>query len=96
MSAKVLTLEEALDWGRERVWIQLRGAGEPVETVYVLEKSPWLRFRNPDTGIEIIVRGSVYGKTWRCFDMEPKGTEGYAWEDGEEWSFPKEEADPDE
>lgn len=91
--AKVLTLEEAIEWRRETVWIQLREMSCAIQAQYALEHAPWLRFRDERLQMEITVKAENYGKTWRCFDICPLSEDSYPWEDGEKWTFSEEEAD---
>ena len=86
MDARVLTLEEAIEPGRKRVWIQLREMSCAMAAKYVAEHAPFLRFRDPELEMEIEVRADYYGKTWRCFDTCPLDEDAHPWEDGEEWT----------
>ena len=90
--ARVLTLDEAIQWGRKSVWLQLRNATCSLEMKYALEHPPFLRFRDDKLKLEIEVRGEYYGKTWRCFDQCPVYEEEYPWDDGEEWLFTEADA----
>lgn len=85
--AKVLTLEQAIEWGRENVWIQLRYWSCALKVHYCLERMPWLRFRDDGAlNMEIQVRGDMYGITWRCFDEMPEDEDSYEWDDGgQQW-----------
>lgn len=86
MDARVLTLEEAIDPGMKRVWIQLREMSCAMAARYAAEHAPFLRFRDPELEMEIEVRAEYYGKTWRCFDVCPLNEDAHPWEDGEEWT----------
>ena len=85
MDGQVLTLEEAIEPGRKRVWIQLREMSCAMAARYAAEQAPFLRFRDPELEMEIEVRAEYYGKTWRCFDSCPLEENAHPWEDGETW-----------
>ena len=92
VQARVLTLEEALDWNREIVWLQMRWWKTAIWVQYALEQSPWLRFRKD--GMEISVRADQYGKSWRCFSNCFVIEDFIPWEDGGgRWNV---EDDPEE
>ena len=81
--ARILTLEEVLEWNRETVWLQMRYWNAAQQVRYETEHSPWLQFRSvaaPDTTIS--VKGGEYGKSWRCFDIFPWVEDSFPWEDG--------------
>lgn len=80
--ARILTLEEALEWNRETVWLQMRWWKAAQQVRYVTEHSPWLQFRGiAEADTEISVKGEEYGKTWRCFDVFPWVEDSLPWED---------------
>lgn len=89
--AKVLSLEQAIEWNREAVWIQTRDMACSLPAMYVMERAPFLRFRYKDIIGEIMyyMKSEYYGVTWRCFDTCPMYEEEYPWEDGGEavWYF---------
>jgi len=85
MDARVLTLEEAIDPGRKRVWIQLREMTCAMAARYSAEQKPFLRFMDQELEMVIEARAEYYGKTWRCFDRCPINEDAHPWEDGEMW-----------
>lgn len=93
--ARILTLDEALEWNRETVWLQMRWWKAAQQVHYETEHSPWLQFRGVgEPGTTISVKGKEYGKTWRCFDVFPWVEDGFPWEDGGgRWAV---EDDPEE
>ena len=81
--ARVLTLEEALEWNRETVWLQMRWWKAAQQVHYEAEHSPWLQFRaTGEADMMISVKGEEYGKTWRCFDVFPWVEDALPWDDG--------------
>ena len=84
-AAKVLSFEEAIGWNRKQVWIQTRDMSVSLPAVYVLENTPWLRFRYEDENgpLMFYVKKAWYGKTWRCFDMFPEDEDLYPWEEAD-------------
>jgi hypothetical protein len=79
--ARVLKFEEAISWGREVVWIQLRSDTCAIPVHYYLEHSPFLRFCNEELGLMFKVKKDWYGKTWRCFDVNPEDEDRFPWEE---------------
>ncbi len=83
---RALKFEQAIEWHRLVVWIQLRGMnGEALPVIYNLEQAPFVRFKSLDSRMGIEVRRDYYGKTWRCFDENPAGRILPAWDDTPGW-----------
>ena len=86
MGIRVLNFEQAIEWHRLVVWIQLREMnGGALPVMYNLERVPFVRFKSLDSSMGIEVRRDYYGKTWRCFDDNPAGRILPAWEDLPGW-----------
>ena len=74
MIAKVLTLEQAIQWGRGPIWLQERNYNFCYCVLYDLENVPYLRFKICDTrkmDRHLKYEARKYGKSWRCFDVKP-------------------------
>jgi hypothetical protein len=74
MAAKILTLEETVQWGRGPIWVQENGIRFAQCVLYDLENVPFLRFKVCTTyksDRHLKYRGREYGKSWRCFDRKP-------------------------
>ena len=82
-SAKILTLEEALEKQPEVVWLQLRWwhGTEPVR--FWTEHIPFLVFVHDDLRGRFELRADQYGKTWRCFESNQGDGCYLPWNDGE-------------
>ena len=71
--AKVLKLEEAIQYNRKVIWMEMRETAGVVPVTYYAEHAPFLRFDAEDRVLMIEVRADMYGKTWRCWDQDPAG-----------------------
>lgn len=80
---RVLTLEEALELGRDHIWLQMRWWPEAQAMRYAGENLPWLKFREFSGERTVVtVKGEEYGKSWRCFDLCPVDEKSFPWSDG--------------
>lgn len=89
MGARLLTFEQAIEWRREKVWIEFREMpGTVLPAVYNLEHAPFVRFRIEGMELQLNceVRRDYYGKTWRCFAADPEGTAVPIWGPLPGWS----------
>lgn len=78
MGAKVLSLQQALEWGRGPIWLQEKGINFIHSVIYDLEHSPYLRFKictSQKSDRHLKYRASEYGKSWRCFNAKPTAYE---------------------
>lgn len=73
--ARVLKLEEAIRWNRKVIWLETREDAQVLPVTYYAEHMPFLRFDCEDRVAMIEVRAEFYGKTWRCWDLDPAGAQ---------------------
>ena len=75
--ARILSLEEAAEYNRRVIWMDLIEAGAAMPVTYYRERLPFLQFDCENRVAMITVRAEYYGKTWRCWDRKPDedGTE---------------------
>jgi len=74
MAAKILKLEEVVQWGRGPIWLQERNLNFCTPVIYDLEHSPYLRFKictaiKSDRHLKY--EGRKYSSGWRCFETKP-------------------------
>lgn len=80
--AKVLKLEEAIQYNRKVIWMEMRETAGVVPVTYYAEHAPFLRFDAADRVAMIEVRAEYYGTTWRCWDQYPAGAQSVRlWDD---------------
>lgn len=79
--ARVLKLNEAAEYNRKVIWLELREMDGVLPVTYHSEQLPFLRFDAEDRVAMFSVRGDCYGKTWRCWSMRPDGQKVPAWKD---------------
>lgn len=80
--ARILKLDEAIEYNRKVIWLELREAAGVIPVTYHSEHLPFLRFDADDRVATFDVRGECYGKTWRCWDRDPAGAQSVkAWKD---------------
>ena len=72
MGPRILTFEEAIEWNRGVIWLEMREMSSgPLPVVYNLEHAPFVRFKCDACPAEFEVRKEYYGKTWRCWNLRP-------------------------
>lgn len=79
--ARVLKLNEAVEYNRKRIWLELREVDGVIPVTYHSEHLPFLRFDAEDRVAAFDVRGECYGKTWRCWSAAPDGQKVPNWKD---------------
>lgn len=78
--ARILKLNEAAEWNRKVIWMEMRETYGVIPVTYHSERMPFLRFDAEDRAMMIEVRAEYYGKTWRCWDRRPDGQPVPDWE----------------
>lgn len=73
--AKVLKLSEAIEYNRRVIWLETRETKEVIPVTFYAEHKPFLRFDGEDRVAMIEVRPEYYGKTWRCWNLDPAGAQ---------------------
>lgn len=72
MGAKLLTFEEAIQWSRGVIWLEMREMNSgALPVTYYLEHAPFVRFKCDAFPATFEVRKEYYGKTWRCWSDRP-------------------------
>lgn len=79
--ARVLKLNEAIEYNRKRIWLETRETEGMLPVTYHSERRPFLRFDCENRAAMINVRAEYYGKTWRCWSAEPNGQKAPNWKD---------------
>lgn len=76
MGPRILTLEECLHHDGRRIWLEMMEMpGQLIPVAYYAERKPFLRFDAQDRVAMIDVRGDLYGKAWRCWNIRPESTD---------------------
>lgn len=73
--ARVLKLDEAMQWNRRVIWLETRESTEVLPVTFYAEHKPFLRFDCETRPAMMEVRAEYYGKTWRCWDRDPAGAQ---------------------
>lgn len=73
--ARILKLDEVIQWNRKVIWLETRTDTDAVPVTYYAEHVPFLRFDAEDRVMMIEARAAYYGKTWRCWDRDPAGAQ---------------------
>ena len=82
--AMVLTVEQATEYSRKVIWLEMRESVDVLPVTYHSERRPFLRYDCESRPTMVEVRGEYYGKTWRCWDRDPAGRQHVKeWDDEE-------------